>query len=60
MYAVKMKNRSTIQLPREFIKELKEKKIYDRETYKDAIKRIILENEKLKRKVKKIMREKVK
>lgn len=34
-----MKERSTIQLPKEFIKELKELKKYDRETYVELLKR---------------------
>ena len=36
-----MKNRTTIQIPKEVREALKDSKMYERETYSDAIKRLI-------------------
>ena len=37
----KMENRSTIQLPKELISDLKKLKIYKRETYEEIIRKLI-------------------
>lgn len=47
----KMKDRTTIQLPRELIIEIKKLKRYKRETYEDILKRLM--KDKIKKKVKK-------
>lgn len=49
MYNIcKMKNRTTIQIPKELRKALKEARKYKRETYEDTIKRLLGSNKKLK------------
>jgi len=42
----KMKNRTTIQLPREIKNALKRRKKFERETYADLIKRLIKKDKK--------------
>jgi predicted CopG family antitoxin len=49
-----MKNRTTIQLPREVRKELSELRKYERETYSEIIKRLINKKQ-AKKKVKDLM-----
>jgi hypothetical protein len=51
-----MKDRSTIQLPKSFISELRELKKYRRETYEDVMKRTLKENEDLKNQIKETIR----
>jgi len=42
-----MKNRSTIQIPKELREELKKAKNYPRETYKDQIERMLRKERKI-------------
>ena len=46
MYALCMKNRTTIQIRRDIRKELEKCKKYDRETYNDLLKRLIARDRK--------------
>lgn len=47
-----MKDRTTIQIPREIQQLLKGRKIHPREPYGDMMKRTLLENDQLKKKIK--------
>lgn len=40
-----MENRSTIQLPKELISDLKKLKVYKRETYEEIIRKLITKRE---------------
>ncbi len=53
-----MKNRTTIQLPREMINELKELKKYKRETYEEIIRKLMTKKE-AKNKIKQAVRGKI-
>jgi len=46
-----MKDRTTIQIPKEIQKLLKSKKIHPREPYGDMMQRTLKENEELKKKI---------
>ena len=50
-----MKDRTTIQIPKEIQKLLKAKKIHPREPYGDMMERTLKENEQLKKKIKDMM-----
>jgi hypothetical protein len=50
-----MKDRTTIQIPKEIQKLLKLKKVHPREPYGDMMKRTLDENEALKKKIKEMM-----
>ena len=52
---IKMKDRTTIQIPKEIQKLLKLKKVHPREPYGDMMKRTLDENEALKKKIKEMM-----
>ena len=51
----KMKDRTTIQIPKEIQKLLKLKKVHPREPYGDMMERTLKENEALKKKIKDMM-----
>ena len=51
-----MKQRTTVQIPKEVRDILKKKKIHPREPYGDMMKRTLKENEDLKIQIKKIMK----
>lgn len=54
-----MKDRTTIQLPREIVNEIKKKRRYKRETYADILKRLLAKQVK-KSEIKKIIKKEVK
>jgi|TARA_R100001530_G_scaffold109442_1_gene76835 hypothetical protein len=55
-----MKNRTTIQVPKEIQKLLKQKKLHPREPYGDMMERTLKENENLKKKIKAMLEGKIK
>jgi DNA-binding transcriptional MerR regulator len=51
-----MKDRTTIQIPKEIQKLLKDNKIHPREPYGDMMERTLKENEELKKKIKEMVK----
>lgn len=53
-----MKNRTTLQLPRDLLKDLKGLKIYKRETYEDVLRRLV-EKKNVKKRIRAVMEGKI-